>query len=335
MKKLLCLLLSLSLLPAMGVTAFAAEFTDILAGADYAEAVAWCRENGLMQGVSAASFSPNGTLTRAMVATVLYRAAGEPAVTGGGSFTDVAAGAWYADAVAWASGEGIIRGYGGGLFGTNDPVTKEQLNVLVRRYNGENPTWTGDPDLKAPATRAEAAQAFYTYLREQDKAAEGKILVAYFSASGNTKDAADAIAAALDADLLELVPETPYTSEDLNWTEPSSRVNAEHTDPAKQDVKLAKSTVDNWADYDVVFIGYPIWWGNAAWPVNDFVKSNDFTGKTVIPFCTSTSSGLGQSGTLLAEMAKGGSWQEGHRFPERASQSDIAAWAEGIDLIQG
>ena len=335
MKKILSLFLSLSLLLEVGVTVFAAEFTDIPAGADYAEAVAWCRENGLMQGGSSTSFSPNGTLTRAMVATVLYRAAGEPAVTGGSSFTDVAAGAWYANAVAWASGERIIRGYGGGLFGSNDPVTKEQLNVLVRRYSGENPVWTGDPDLNVPATRAEAAQAFYTFLREQDNAAKVKILVAYFSASGNTKSAADAIAGTLDADLFELVPETPYTSADLNWTEPGSRVNAEHNDPAMQDVKLAKNTVDNWADYDVVFIGYPIWWGNAAWPVNDFVKNNDFTGKTVIPFCTSTSSGLGQSGALLAEMANGGSWQEGHRFPEQAPQSDIAAWAEGTALIRG
>ncbi|MCX4373452.1 MAG: flavodoxin, partial [Dysosmobacter sp.] len=110
------------------------------------------------------------------------------------------------------------------------------------------------------------------------------------------------------------------------------RVNAEHNDPSKQDVKLAKNTVDNWTDYDTVFIGYPIWWGIAAWPVNDFVKNNDFTGKTVIPFCTSTSSGLGQSGTLLAEMANGGNWQEGRRFSERASQSDITAWANGLDL---
>ena len=110
-----------------------------------------------------------------------------------------------------------------------------------------------------------------------------------------------------------MVPEAPYTSADLNWTDSSSRVNAEHNDPSKQDVKLAKNTVDNWTDYDTVFIGYPIWWGIAAWPVNDFVKNNDFTGKTVIPFCTSTSSGLGQSGTLLAEMANGGNWQEGPR----------------------
>lgn len=159
----------------------------------------------------------------------------------------------------------------------------------------------------------------------------GKVLVAYFSASGNTENAAKVIASTLDAALFEMIPETPYTSADLNWTNSGSRVNAEHDDPAKQDVKLAETAVEGWADYDTVFIGYPIWWGSAAWPVNDFVKNNDFTGKTVIPFCTSTSSGMGQSGTLLAEMASGGDWQEGRRFSERASQSDIAAWVNGLD----
>lgn len=333
LKRFLSFLLTVTMLLALGVTVSAAEFSDVPAGADYAEAVAWCRENGLIQGTSADTFSPNGTLTRAMVATVLYRAAGKPSVTGAPTFTDVPAGEWYSNAIVWASGEEIVRGYGNGLFGTNDPVTKEQLDVLVRRYAGKDPAWTGDPALNVPATRAEAAVAFYTYLRKPDTV-KSKILVAYFSASGNTEAVADAIADTLDADLFELIPETPYTSADLNWTDSGSRVNDEHNDPSKQNVKLAKTTVDHWTDYDTIFIGYPIWWGNAAWPVNDFVKNNDFTGKTVIPFCTSTSSGLGQSGELLKEMAGTGNWQEGRRFSERASQSDITAWVNSLDLPQ-
>ena len=90
--------------------------------------------------------------------------------------------------------------------------------------------------------------------------------------------------------------------------------------------------MDNWADYDVIFLGYPIWWGIAAWPVNGFVEANDFTGKTVIPFCTSSSSGLGESGQLLAELAGTGDWLEGQRFRSGASQADVTAWVESLDL---
>lgn len=125
----------------------------------------------------------------------------------------------------------------------------------------------------------------------------------YFSASNNTERVANTIADELDADIFELIPVNPYTSADLNWTTPGSRVNREHEDESLRDIALVADTVENWEQYDNVIIGYPIWWGIAAWPVNNFVKNNDFTGKTVIPFCTSTSSGMGQSGTLLAEMA--------------------------------
>lgn len=106
----------------------------------------------------------------------------------------------------------------------------------------------------------------------------------------------------------------------------------EHNDEGKRDVPLTKTTPDNWADYDTVFIGYPIWWGIAAWPVNNFVKGNDFSGKTVIPFCTSTSSGLGQSGDLLADMAGTGNWQDGERFSSGASSSKVESWVNGLDL---
>ena len=100
--------------------------------------------------------------------------------------------------------------------------------------------------------------------------------------------------------MFELEPADAYTSEDLNWTNDNSRVSQEYQNEALRDVELVADTVDNWERYDTVFIGYPIWWGIAAWPVNTFVEVNDFTGKTVIPFCTSASSGLGQSGELLA-----------------------------------
>ena len=159
-----------------------------------------------------------------------------------------------------------------------------------------------------------------------------KILVVYYSATGNTEEVANYIAAAANADIFELEPAEPYTSADLNWTDQNSRVVYEHDNPDAREVELVSTTVPDWETYDTVFIGYPIWWGIAAWPVDGFVKANDFTGKTVIPFCTSSSSGLGESGELLAELAGTGEWLEGMRFRSGATQSDITDWVSGLDL---
>lgn len=159
-----------------------------------------------------------------------------------------------------------------------------------------------------------------------------KILVVYYSATGSTKAVAETIADTSKADLFEITPVDPYTSDDLDWTDDNSRVSVEHNDESKRDVPLTKTSPDNWADYDIVFIGYPIWWGIAAWPVNNFVKGNDFSGKTVIPFCTLTSSRLGQSGDLLADMAGKGNWQDGERFSSGASSSKVKSWVNGLDL---
>ena len=159
-----------------------------------------------------------------------------------------------------------------------------------------------------------------------------KILVAYFSASGVTASVAKEMAKAVGADLYEIRPVERYTDADLNWTVSTSRVNREHENEALRDIELVADTVDNWDEYDTVFIGYPIWWGIAAWPVNGFVEANDFSSKTVIPFCTSTSSGLGQSGELLEEMAANGNWLDGHRFSERPSQADIQNWIDSLDI---
>ena len=154
----------------------------------------------------------------------------------------------------------------------------------------------------------------------------------YYSATGNTQEAANLIAELTGGDLFELEPADPYTDEDLNYSDENSRVVYEHDNPDARDVALVQDTVDNWDEYDTVFLGYPIWWGIAAWPVNDFVTANDFTGKTVIPFCTSASSGLGESGELLAEMAGTGDWLEGQRFPARVSREDVQTWLDGLGL---
>ena len=165
-----------------------------------------------------------------------------------------------------------------------------------------------------------------------DETAGGSVLVAYFSATGNTEAAAGYIADAANADLFEITPADPYTADDLNWTDPDSRVVYEYENPDARDIALATDTPENWADYDTVFIGYPIWWGIAAWPVSSFVEANDFTGKTVIPFCTSSSSGLGESGDLLEELAGTGEWLDGQRFRSSVSEADVADWVNGLGL---
>ena len=169
-------------------------------------------------------------------------------------------------------------------------------------------------------------------LNKRNKAtiSDGKTLVVYYSATGSTKSVALKIAENLDADLFEIEPEEIYTSDDLDWTDSNSRVTKEHNDESLRDIKLKTTKVDNWDSYDNILIGYPIWWGIAAWPVNSFVKANDFNGKTVIPFCTSSSSGIGQSGKLLQKDANSGNWQAGYRFSSSASDSDIKSFVNNI-----
>ena len=348
-------------------------FSDVPNGAWYADAVDYVYEHGIMNGTSATTFSPNTPMTRAMLVTVLHRAAGSPSAATGTAFSDVPSGAYYTDVVAWASANSIVTGYGNGRFGSNDPVSRAQIAAILWRYAGSpsaeagqdfadessipayasaavdwaraNGIVNGRPgnrfDPKANATRAEVATILRNFLSQQpntdtpeppSQTTGSKTLVVYFSASGSTKAVAETIADELGADIFELVPTQPYSSDDLNWTVSGSRVNREHDDESLRDIALTQTTPANWDDYDTVLIGSPIWWGIAAWPVNNFVKDNDFTGKTVIPFCTSSSSGLGQSGDLLENMANGGTWQSGQRFSSGASSSTVRDWAAGLGL---
>lgn len=158
----------------------------------------------------------------------------------------------------------------------------------------------------------------------------GNTLVVYFSAQGHTESVAELIAEKLDVDIFEIVPADEYTSDDLDWTDDNSRVSREYEDESLRDVRLVSTEVPNWDDYDTVIIGYPIWWGIAAWPVNMFVEANNFSGKTVIPFCTSSSSGLGESGELLREAAGAGNWLEGQRFRSNPSDSDIQEFIDNL-----
>lgn len=191
---------------------------------------------------------------------------------------------------------------------------------------------TTQPETSAPTEQPESSSTAPAESEPETQPETGKTLVVYYSASGNTERVAKDIAEAAGADLFEIVPTEVYTSEDLNWTNSDSRVSREHDDESLRDVPLTTTEVPDWDSYDTVFIGYPIWWGIAAWPVDTFVKNNDFTGKTVIPFATSSSSGMGQSGSLLADMAGTGEWQEGQRFSSGVSSDDVQSWVNGLGL---
>ncbi|WP_089610557.1 flavodoxin [Dehalobacterium formicoaceticum] len=167
---------------------------------------------------------------------------------------------------------------------------------------------------------------------EKTKGTNGKTLVVYFSATGNTEEVANYIAAATGAELFEIEPVEPYSKEDLDWRNEDSRVFYEHDHPDARDVELVTTTVPDWASYDTVYLGYPIWWGNAAWPVDGFIEGTDFTGKTVVPFCTSSSSGLGESDELLKKLAGTGNWLAGERFQLNSSEETVKAWIEDLGL---
>ena len=200
----------------------------------------------------------------------------------------------------------------------------------------ENATVTASPEASAePSAEASAEPSSEPSETPADGGAEsegGNTLVVYFSATGHTEAVAGYIADATGADVFVIEPSEPYTSDDLRWTDESSRVVQEYEDESLRDVELVSADVPDWDSYDTVFIGYPIWWGIAAWPVSSFVAANDFTGKTVVPFCTSSSSGLGDSGTLLEEAAGSGTWLEGMRFSSAASESDVAEWLGTLGL---
>lgn len=158
----------------------------------------------------------------------------------------------------------------------------------------------------------------------------GRTLVVYFSCTNTTKGIADRIVEATDAATWRIEPEEAYTSEDLNYNNSSSRANREQNDPSAR--PAIKGKCENLADYDVVFLGYPIWWGKAPKVIFTFLESHDLTGKTIVPFCTSHSSGIGLSDTDLHHLATGAEWKQGRRFGGNESKETIENWIESMNL---
>lgn len=160
----------------------------------------------------------------------------------------------------------------------------------------------------------------------------GKVLVAYFSGQGHTRAVAERIAAATGGDIFEITPEQPYSNADLNWRDDNSRVTREHNDQSLRDIPLSQVTPEAFEEYETVFVGYPIWWQMAAWPVNRFVRDNDFVRKTVVPFCTSSSSSMGSTRQTLEQLAGSGEWLDGQRFGENPQDGVVESWVDSLGI---
>ena len=208
--------------------------------------------------------------------------------------------------------------------GTNSQTTKAE-NTANNTQTPDSSETSNTPDV---ANLSEAQEN-----GSEQPANEGdnaKVLVAYFSATNTTAGVAKNIAQCLNADLYEIVPEVPYTSEDLDYHDNGSRTTSEMSDPDSR--PAISGSVDNIEQYDIVFLGYPIWWGDAPRIMSTFVESCDLSGKTVVPFCTSGSSGVGSSSSNLEKLTSGATWLSGTRFGGSTDQSEIAQWINGLGL---
>lgn len=288
-------------------------FADVPGDSWYADGVYWARLNGVVSGYSDSAFGPNDPLTREQLATILWRYAGSPEVEIGASFADendIAS--WAASAVDWAQESGYVSGVGGNRFDPDGTATRAQVAVILMRYDQAQ---TEEP---SPEPAPE----------------EGTdVLVAYFSATGNTENIAEHLVSILDADLYEIVPQVPYTSEDLNYSNDDCRANQEQNDPTAR--PSISGNVENMEDYEVIFLGYPIWWGDAPKIISTFLETYDFDGKTIVPFCTSGSSPIGGSVSDLEALTDGATWLEGQRFSGSASQETVSQWVDSLGLDLG
>lgn len=154
-------------------------------------------------------------------------------------------------------------------------------------------------------------------------------LVAYFSATGTTARLAETLAEAIGADIFEIEPEVPYTQADLNWQDSASRSSIEMKNPSSRPAVTSRR--DNMADYDTLYVGFPIWWYIAPTIINTFLESYDLSGKTIIPFATSGGSSMGKTNEALASSCKGATLLQGRVFRSNAHNAELAAWADELE----
>ena len=210
--------------------------------------------------------------------------------------------------------------------GEASPITTA---AAVAATTAESTTTEATSAASAASTAATTTAAATTSVSTTAAPASGaKVLVAVFSATGTTKAVAEMIAAIEDADLYEIVPAEPYSAADLNYNDRNSRSTKEQNDKTVR--PAITGDLPDLSGYERVYLGYPIWWGEEPRILDTFVESCDFTGITVIPFCTSISSGMGRSGQNLAENAGSGTWLEGRRFPGGVSETELESWIDSM-----
>lgn len=189
---------------------------------------------------------------------------------------------------------------------------------------------TSAPENQKNNSEAEGDTAQTNAAAGDTEAGENKILVAFFSATNTTQGVAEQMADGLGADLYEIVPEEPYTDADLDYNDDNSRSTMEMNDPTVR--PAISGSVENMEQYDLVFLGYPIWWGETPRIVSTFMESYDFSGKTIVPFCTSGGSGIGSSAENLADLTDGAEWIPGQRLDGGSSQDEIMEWVNSLGL---
>lgn len=225
----------------------------------------------------------------------------------------------------------------GGQSGTGDAsVTEAPASQPVHSQEPEQTESSGqqseENNGKTPEAEQENAEMADTETASGPQEADGShVLVAYFSATGTTKALAEYAADAMGADIYEIVPEEPYTSEDLDYGDSGSRSSIEQNDEAAR--PAISGSVGNMDQYDTVFLAYPIWWGEAPRIVYTFMESYDFSGKTIVPFCTSGGSGIGSSARNLHSLAvSDATWLDGERLSSGSSRDDMVSWINGLGL---
>ncbi len=209
-----------------------------------------------------------------------------------------------------------------GSNGTENSRQQENSSVNNETEENRQDTETEAEDTESYSEKTnEEEQITEKQVTEETASNQPGTLVVYFSCTGTTKGLAEAVADELNADLYEIVPEEPYTSEDLDYHDDNSRSTKEMDDPSSR--PAISGSVENMEQYDRIILGYPIWWGEAPRIVSTFVENYDFFGKTIIPFCTSGGSGIGSSADELETLAGNGTWLEGKRFDGSESGEDV------------
>lgn len=220
---------------------------------------------------------------------------------------------------------------GNSAAGTQKTEGQESYDITTDENSGTEDTVNSiEQASEEPQTEGQDGEEPVSGTDEQTEDG-GKVLVAYFSATGTTKTLAEYAADAVGADLYEIVPEEPYTAADLDYGDSSSRSSIEMDDPSAR--PAISGSVADMAQYDIIFLGYPIWWGEAPRIVDTFLESYDFGGKTIVPFCTSASSGMGSSARNLHGLcAEDVTWLDGDRLGSSSSREDIVTWINGLGL---